>query len=217
MQFRQEQQQNRKLLRQLAHTLAKINLLNIPIPKNRDWLINQIQINSSSEKFDQILYEKICVQCNEWQVDLNSEVNELNKQITEFQAPNVFCHNDFRGSNILVTDPEQKLMIIDYEYCAYGPRGFDIGVFLTEWDSEILQMKSLERITDDVIERFVRYYLEGCNILLPGFSNQPGNSVSDIIRETKFGILCNMMFFVTIMVNYKFEVDNFDDNFKLVC
>ncbi|KAL3315552.1 hypothetical protein Ciccas_005821 [Cichlidogyrus casuarinus] len=53
------------------------------------------------------------------------------------QFPVTFCHNDFQENNILVV-PDQRdigkirLLPIDYEYCSYNFRGFDIGNHFNE-------------------------------------------------------------------------------------
>ncbi len=33
----------------------------------------------------------------------------------------LFCHNDLHGGNVLVF-PDERIMLIDYEYAAYGYR-----------------------------------------------------------------------------------------------
>jgi choline/ethanolamine kinase len=37
------------------------------------------------------------------------------------------------SSHLTLTDGEPELMIIDFEYCAYNYRGFDLANHFTEW------------------------------------------------------------------------------------
>jgi len=63
-------------------------------------------------------------------------------------SPSVFCHNDLQYGNILhLTKPDKSrttsysssslttnpIVMIDYEYAGFNPRGFDIGNHFCEW------------------------------------------------------------------------------------
>lgn len=52
-------------------------------------------------------------------------------------SPILFCHNDLQEGNILFMDgpgsKEENMVFIDYEYCAYNYRGFDIANHFCEW------------------------------------------------------------------------------------
>ena len=49
----------------------------------------------------------------------------------------VFCHNDVQAGNILVRhepgNADERLMLIDFEYCGYNYRAFDIANHFSEW------------------------------------------------------------------------------------
>ncbi|KAI4486426.1 hypothetical protein M0804_005796 [Polistes exclamans] len=49
--------------------------------------------------------------------------------------PVVFCHNDMQEGNILLRQNSRKteLVVIDFEYCSYNYRGFDIANHFIEW------------------------------------------------------------------------------------
>lgn len=60
--------------------------------------------------------------------------------LTSINSPVVFCHNDLQEGNILLrldaqmsqhTHPE--LVVIDFEFCSYNYRGFDIANHMCEW------------------------------------------------------------------------------------
>ena len=49
----------------------------------------------------------------------------------------VFCHNDLQEGNVLrhsdVKGGRQRLTLIDFEYCSYNYRGFDLANHFCEW------------------------------------------------------------------------------------
>jgi len=49
--------------------------------------------------------------------------------------PVTFCHNDMQEGNILLLQNTRKpkLVLIDFEYCSYNYRGFDIANHFAEW------------------------------------------------------------------------------------
>lgn len=49
--------------------------------------------------------------------------------------PVTFCHNDMQEGNILLRQNMRKpeLVLIDFEYCSYNYRGFDIANHFVEW------------------------------------------------------------------------------------
>lgn len=56
--------------------------------------------------------------------------------MTKLRSPVVFCHNDLQEGNILMKENQPgglSLCLIDYEYCAYNYRGFDIANHFVEW------------------------------------------------------------------------------------
>lgn len=52
-------------------------------------------------------------------------------------SPVVFSHNDLQEGNILIRPDhplmEEKLVLIDFEYCSYNYRGFDLANHFCEW------------------------------------------------------------------------------------
>jgi choline/ethanolamine kinase len=52
-------------------------------------------------------------------------------------SPVVFSHNDLQEGNILIRPeyetPDDKLVLIDFEYCSYNYRGFDLANHFCEW------------------------------------------------------------------------------------
>ncbi|KAL1140640.1 hypothetical protein AAG570_000570 [Ranatra chinensis] len=55
--------------------------------------------------------------------------------LAKVNSPVVFCHNDLQEGNILLREDtaEPSLVIIDFEYCSYNYRGFDLANHFIEW------------------------------------------------------------------------------------
>ena len=64
-----------------------------------------------------------------WQLD--TEMEWMRQYLEQLKSPVVFCHNDLQEGNILIREKaasrEEKLVIIDFEYCSYNYRGFDVA------------------------------------------------------------------------------------------
>ena len=65
--------------------------------------------------------------------DLKEKIKRVRKMCDATNSPTVFCHNDIHAGNFLVEEPSKKLILIDFEYSAHGPRGFDLANFFCEF------------------------------------------------------------------------------------
>lgn len=76
-------------------------------------------------------------------VMMESELSELRHLCERAQSPVVFSHNDLLSGNILILQgvdthgtaegEEGPMQFIDFEYSAYGYRGFDLGNHFNEY------------------------------------------------------------------------------------
>lgn len=55
--------------------------------------------------------------------------------VNQHKYPVVFSHNDMQEGNILLrlNTAKPELVLIDFEYCSYNYRGFDIANHFVEW------------------------------------------------------------------------------------
>ncbi|KAL4142382.1 hypothetical protein QTP88_004849 [Uroleucon formosanum] len=135
--MKSEELSDPKLSLLIAEKMAELHQLNIPINKDSTWLwdtmdrwlqqpIKDINWLSENMELDQILSTNLC-----------DETRWLKKHLSKLRSPVVFCHNDLQEGNILMkeNDPPgcRSLCLIDYEYCAYNYRGFDIANHFVEW------------------------------------------------------------------------------------
>ena len=65
--------------------------------------------------------------------ELQEKIKRVRKMCDATNSPTVFCHNDIHAGNFLVEEPSKKLILIDFEYSAHGPRGFDLANFFCEF------------------------------------------------------------------------------------
>ena len=200
-QFRDKHQQNPKLLNDLARLAARINNLNVPINKTNNLLFQEMKnMLKTAYKINQIEQLSVELNCKTLQKrDVRLELQEQIDRITQMNIPIVFCHNDFRGNNILVTEPHSKILACDLEYCGYGSRGFDLASFLMEWGKKDLFHQVHQLPNDDVISTFAGLYITECDKLVTGYSQQSVNSLEAHVREVKLMTLMNFLFFISII------------------
>ena len=74
------------------------------------------------------------------EINLRHEFTWLKQKLQAEDSPVVFCHNDMQEGNILMVEDEAvtsnadaKLVLIDFEYCSYNYRAFDIANHFMEW------------------------------------------------------------------------------------
>uniref|UniRef100_A0A1B6CGP1 Choline/ethanolamine kinase n=1 Tax=Clastoptera arizonana TaxID=38151 RepID=A0A1B6CGP1_9HEMI len=123
----------------VADRMAAIHSMNVPINKEPRWLWDtmirwhqNIEEGKTKENVSQTP-NTIEQQLN--LIDLKAEMVWLKSHLTKLRSPVVFCHNDLQGGNILLlqnTD-EENVVIIDYEYCSYNYRAYDLANHFIEW------------------------------------------------------------------------------------
>lgn len=128
--------------------------------------------------------------------DLREEAKFIDKMVKEIDSSTVFCHNDFRGSNILVTQPDDKILLCDMEYSRYGPRAGDLAALMYEWGHEFMDFNPRGIPSDEDIKQFIQLYVHEMNERQPGYIDKPKNSVDNITREVKAYFLFNSFFFM---------------------
>ncbi|RKP24157.1 kinase-like domain-containing protein [Syncephalis pseudoplumigaleata] len=65
---------------------------------------------------------------------LEHEIDCYEMAVARVDSPVVLCHNDLQYGNILrLRDSPDTLVLIDFEYTGYNPRGYDIANHFCEW------------------------------------------------------------------------------------
>ncbi|KYM75851.1 Choline/ethanolamine kinase [Atta colombica] len=126
----------------IAEKMGQTHMMQIPISKEPTWLWDTINnwFNTTTDILENIVNEDIdsrqldnisTIKC----INFEHEINWLKTIITQQKYPVTFCHNDMQEGNILLlhNTRKPKLVLIDFEYCSYNYRGFDIANHFAEW------------------------------------------------------------------------------------
>ncbi|OAD74969.1 hypothetical protein PHYBLDRAFT_111254, partial [Phycomyces blakesleeanus NRRL 1555(-)] len=96
---------------------------------------------------------------------LGQEILQCKAILERVQSPVVFAHNDTQYGNILQLEKTGELVVVDFEYSGYNPRGFDIANHFCEWmyDYHSDQPASLQADRFPTLEerlRFCKAYID---------------------------------------------------------
>ncbi|CAB3375068.1 Hypothetical predicted protein [Cloeon dipterum] len=126
----------------VAEKMAQIHSMNVPVSKEPRWLWDtmnrwmqsiqdEIKDEQNTDPHSSQLLRNILAH------NLVAELKWLRKFLLKVGSPVVFCHNDLQEGNILLRDdassPSDSLVPIDFEYCAYNYRAFDLANHFCEW------------------------------------------------------------------------------------
>ena len=64
---------------------------------------------------------------------LESELQDLQKNISSLGSPIVMCHNDLLLANVILDPSRSHVVFIDYEYAGLNYQAFDIGNHFAEF------------------------------------------------------------------------------------
>lgn len=186
--------------------MAKVHSLQVPIRKNFDALTSAMgrHIEEAYELGRMDLIKELDLKAFA-AVDLREEYPRFIDILTKANIKVVFTHTDFRGSNILVSkaDPT-RILLTDLEYSSYAFRGFDFAIFMFDWGKDPLVSLADPRLPDDeIIRAFIRLYIEGAELLAPGYADKEENSVENILREVKLCAMQMFFFSNTLAINRK--------------
>ncbi|XP_014240177.1 choline/ethanolamine kinase isoform X1 [Cimex lectularius] len=175
----------------IAEKLAAVHLMNIPINKQPQWIwdtmsrwLVTIEQAEPMEGPDTVLNS----------IDFKTELQWLKNHLSKIPSPAVFCHNDLQGGNILLqqkSDGSQSLVFIDFEYCSYNYRGFDLANHFIEWTYDYTNKEyphytanSENYPSEDSMRLFIEKYLS--TMYPDGKINKPEvNNVKTMITEVK--------------------------------
>ncbi|KAI8140463.1 kinase-like domain-containing protein [Fennellomyces sp. T-0311] len=97
---------------------------------------------------------------------LPKEIEELKAMTEKSKSPIVFAHNDTQYGNVLRMEKTGELVVVDFEYAGYNPRGYDIANHFCEWmydyhgdNSASMHMEWFPSNEEQL--RFLNAYIEG--------------------------------------------------------
>ena len=122
----------------IARKLATVHTLDVPINKEPTWLWDTLNewLDSVHKSENKRPMKKLERELRSF--DFESEIKWLKPFLLSCNSPTVFCHNDLQEGNILLPENtsiknfDDTIVFIDFEYCAYNYRGFDLGNHFAE-------------------------------------------------------------------------------------
>ncbi|CAG2100036.1 unnamed protein product [Medioppia subpectinata] len=203
-QFTKAEQNNPQLVRQVFEGLARVHAMDVPT-KREHWFFRNADkwyIRAQNNAETQTLIKELNLETLKTH-SLKAEMDFLKQVVDKCESPMVFCHNDFRSSNIMVLEDndcnaiiDKNILFCDYEYSSYGYRGHDFGTLVNEWGRSMEDFKKPRIYPDNstllpLIEMYVK---ESQRVLGNKFSDNKLNSVEHILKEMKIFALVISMF-----------------------
>ena len=137
--------------------------------------------------------------------DLKHEMDWMLCAINDVKSPVVFTHNDYRSSNLLITEPNDELIVCDFDVSSYGRRGYDFVALMREFGPKVTGFgKPVDRfpVEDSVLEPLLEIYLkESQRIHGKSYSENPINSVENILKEVKVFYLFQKLWSISHIVS----------------
>lgn len=143
-----EELMDRDISRIIARKLATVHSFDVPMSKNNTWILERftewldfIKSEKGNLIFAEGTRESTIRIANELlAIDYDKEIKFLCKVFDGTDSPIVFSHNDLHQGNILLAKPtkrrsklEKRVILIDFEYCSYNYRAYDIANHFCEW------------------------------------------------------------------------------------
>lgn len=201
--FGAKEQENPILVEKLARKLARLHAMNVPIKKTGDWIRESFSkwYKKTEKKFG---LKKLIEQykCETLKThDIRAEMEWLFQTIDQLDSPKTFTHTDLRGSNIMVTEPDDRIVLCDFENCSYGYRGVDLGSVFAEWngwDPQKICDDGYHEFPDDhqIIPFLKAYADESSRLTGISFIEDKRNRLQHLLKEVKVFALVSNMFFV---------------------
>nr|XP_011415406.2 choline/ethanolamine kinase [Crassostrea gigas] len=171
-----------KISQTIAQKLAYFHTLEMPLPKQPNFL--RKQMNEWMDEVERILQKSSSVEFGPFirklqTYQLRKELSELLSIMEMCSSPVLFSHNDLQEGNILLKEEKsddlcERLTIIDWEYCSYNYRGFDLGNHFCEWSCDysceaypFYSYHPEDYPSKQTQKAFFQHYLEEQNKYLP--------------------------------------------------
>jgi thiamine kinase-like enzyme len=189
-------------------SLARVHAMDVPINKNTNWIVVYFR-SAYEEGFNKFPIKDFINELNLETLkkyDLKDEIQWLKKTMEDIGSPNVFSHIDFRGDNIMATEPHDQIILCDFEYSSYGYRGFDFGSIAVEWNRHIDELFKAENIldkypNDSQIKAILKPYVEESErIFGKKWSEDTINSMDQLVKEVKLFSMAANMFVVLFAI-----------------
>lgn len=193
------QQADEQISRVIAKKIAAIHRLDVlELDRTPNWLVDNYRqfYDSFTQKrtleFDtDTLDSTRNIAQKMMTIDFNVEIDYLTRLFKSSSVPLVFSHNDLHQNNIIFMHQnnrslDDRVVLIDFEYCSYNYLTFDLANHLSEWCFDYVGDRypnfnfSIDRFPSDERQRqFLTDYLLGFNESQEHRERIFGSSLSD--------------------------------------
>ncbi|KAI1299664.1 Choline/ethanolamine kinase [Halotydeus destructor] len=157
-----------------ARKLARMHVIKMPFSKQQNDVLDRAEFmlpewlecgRPGLEAFDAGSEADLKQTLLDW--DLSDEFDWLKSLKQKIKTRQVLAHGDMNRCNCLVLENAEsdsdKLLLIDYEFANYGPRGFDIGShffsrLMDVTKPETFYQSSIDYPTEEEMRHFIRAY-----------------------------------------------------------
>ena len=201
-------------------TLAQIHAMDVPISKDPNTLY-EVMVRGYEEALQKLAIDEECNKFNCETIkscDLRTEFDWIKKAIERADSPVIFCHNDFRSGNLLITEPNEELVICDFDDSGYGYRGYDFVALFKDWGQRSSRYEPIDcfPFEDSEVTSLLESYVEECQrIRGKCFSQNKQNSIEHILTEVKVFTVFTYLFKVIHVMKNDQNNNGFDLNRKV--
>ncbi|KAI1299619.1 Choline kinase alpha [Halotydeus destructor] len=213
--------QNPEMETLFARKLARMHVVKMPFSKvTGDQLDTVVDMGSAwsehgkadLEAFDagadNEVYKKYVLE-----LDVLEEIDWLKSLKPKIKTRQVLLHGDMNRANALIIEKNQdsldKLILIDYEFTKYGPRGVDIGShfynrLIDVANAHNLFKSNIDYPTETERRHFIRSYneeMKSLNIYDLDKSENGLDNEDNMLAEAEFWVLGMFLFYRLITTN----------------
>lgn len=164
----------------IAKKLAIVHSLDVSLDQTNNWIIDRMNDFSDFKELppptfnDDSRHSTKEIANELLAIDFDREIKYVIGVCNKSKSPLVFSHNDLHQGNILLAEYskrrpnlKERIVFIDFEYCSYNYRGFDIANHFCEWCFEYdtpeyphFKFSKNEFPTRDIQRNFIRHYTD---------------------------------------------------------
>ncbi|KAI1285656.1 Choline kinase alpha [Halotydeus destructor] len=205
-----------------ARKLARMHVIKMPFPRQQNSILDRAELmlpdwlewgKPGLEALDAGSEHDLKQLFLDW--NLSDEFDWLKSLRPRIKGRQVLAHGDMNRLNCLVVDNAEseldKLLLIDYEYANYGPRGLDIGSHFYNRLLDVSNFRtgcrsSIEYPSKEEMKHFIRAYNDEIKTMGAYDVDESENGLDNedvMLIEAEFWALCYLIFFhMALVTNY---------------
>lgn len=125
--FTSKQMRQPELVAQIARKMCVFHHIDVDIDRTPRYLSETLRLLEVARKKCTGPQFQGVVDFDQYERD----IKEMEQILDQVPSPIVLSHNDLQYGNIMKT--EAGVVLIDFEYTSYNPRGYDLGNHFCEW------------------------------------------------------------------------------------